>query len=277
MKLAFSTLPCLNAQPIELINYCKKFNFRGIELRADKEDKVFCTDDLQSLSKIGVMFNENDIEILCVGTGVCIYKYDEQQIKKAKKLIDTAYALKSGGIRVFLGNFFKRKDDIKEICDENGIVKALKELCNYNKNVNILMETHNEYSSGKSLKTLIEKARRHNLKCIWDIMHPIECNEGIEQTHEYIKGKIAHIHIKDGKKQADEMLCDYEYTAIGKGELPIENIMKLFMRNGDDMFFSLEWENIWREELKKYPQDVDWIFSHYVEKMKKYNKKVNEV
>ena len=52
-------------------------------------------------------------------------------------------------------------------------------------------------------------------------------------------------------------------------ELPIKQIVDLLKQNGYDGFFSLEWESLWRDELKKLDWSVDKILKEYIDFMDK--------
>jgi sugar phosphate isomerase/epimerase len=50
---------------------------------------------------------------------------------------------------------------------------------------------------------------------------------------------------------------------IGQGELPIKSMLELLSRYNFGGFLSLEWESVWREELKQYPTDMDFLLTMF--------------
>lgn len=251
-KLAFSTLPCMDFDAQMLSGLCKKFGFSGVEVRT-KDD--------------GSFVSGNEILVTDVGSSICIKRYDKELLESAKKLTGEISRQKIRAMRVFLGNFCQRYDAPREELDYDGIVKMLQELSD-SSGCEIWIETHNEFATGKALKKLLSDIDRDNVKIIWDIIHPIEDGETPEETIAFLGGKIAHVHIKDGKKRTDPIWHDYEYTPIGEGELPIKKIVKLLSENGYDGFFSLEWESLWRKELKNLNWSVDEILQKYIDFMR---------
>lgn len=251
-KLSFSNLPCMDYDADGLYALCEKYGFGGVEVRTEKDDsfvsggKLYVTD---------------------VGSGICIKRYNEEMLEKGIALTKRVSENSIKGMRVFLGNFCRRFDAPREEISYDGIVCMLRKLADASK-CEIWIETHNEFATGKSLKKLLEDTDRENIKIIWDIIHPIEDGETPEETIAYIGDKITHVHIKDGKKSDDPMWHDYEYTPLGEGSLPIKKIVKLLDGEGYDGFYSLEWESVWRQELKDLDWSVDEILQKYIDFMK---------
>lgn len=125
-------------------------------------------------------------------------------------------------------------------------------------------KVYNEFATGRILSKLVSDVNSSDLKIIWDIIHPIEAEESIQETWNYIGGQISHIHIKDGRKRPDKEWHDFEYTYLGKGELPIRNIINMAEKNGYNGFYSLEWESLWRDELKLLNLPFDKVLEQYV-------------
>ena len=273
MKLCFSTVACDTLGISDIIMHAEKNNINAVEIRLDTENKLYGADcdSPEMLSCVISQFENAKITIPVLGTSTIINTYKETDVCAIKKSIDLAYAAGSSGIRIFLGNFAKKYCDIKPY-DYNGIVKALTAAAYYakEKNVRILIETHNQFATGKVLKKLYDDVGSSAVGVIWDIVHPIEDDEAFTETWDYIGDIIYHVHIKDAKKSDDPEMHDYTYTRLGEGELPIREILLHLEKNGYSGYVSLEWENKWRNELKCYPSDLDWILSEFTGYVKDY-------
>ena len=262
MKLTFSSLACMDWSSERLVEACKKLNMEGLEYRLPPDIDSFLESGEADLLKKAA--EESGIKIIDIGTSVLLHKYDPEKILMLEKCINIAKELNADGIRVFLGNFLARRSNKGEGIDYSGLVRLLKEVCvrAAEAGSEIWVETHNEFSTGKVLKKLLDDVSEKNLKIIWDIIHPIEEGENYIDTMEYLGDKIAHLHIKDGKKQQDEDLIDYLYTKLGEGELPVREIVRHCCEKGFDGYYSLEWEPLWKKEIQGY--DVMEILEHYV-------------
>lgn len=247
-KLAFSTLPCISYSAKELLAVCEKYNFVGAEVRTNDDDTFTHGDGLN---------------ITNVGSGICLKGYSEDALNRAKSLFRLLEENNVRAMRVFLGNFCQKTNAPRSPIDHDGIVKMLQEMCD-DTTTEIWIETHNEYATGKVLKKLLEDVNRPNIKIIWDIIHTIEDGETPEATIAYLGDNIAHVHIKDGHDRHDPEWHDYEYTPLGEGELPIAEIVKLLEARGYKGYYSLEWESLWRPELKNLDWSVDKIMTEYI-------------
>ncbi len=255
IKLCFSTLPCMTADAKKLKSLCEEFGIDGVEVR-QAEDGTFCYDE--------------SLNVVDIGTGICFLGYNKKEIDRAKHILKEISVTKIKAIRIFLGNFAVMKTYAKKEIDYDGIVNAVKELADSTEK-EIWIETHNEFSTGRVLKKLLCDIDRKNVKVIWDIIHPIEDFEKPAQTWKYIGDKIAHVHLKDGKRDADPLKHDYQYTPLGEGELPIKEILKILRDNEYNGYVSLEWENVWRKELQCFDNKIENILRKFVDFIGKEN------
>lgn len=252
MKLAFSTLPCMNYTAQQLLDLCQKYNFSGVEVRTNSDNSFT---------------HSKNLYITDIGSSVCIKNYNQDILNTALCLLKNVEENNIKAMRVFLGNFcpkFNSSSQHSFVHDE--IVAMLQKMCD-STTAEVWVETHNEYSTGKVLNNSLNDVNRENLKIIWDVMHPIEDGEMPLDTLKYLGEHIAHIHIKDGKKHSDPTYHDFEYTPLGEGIVPIKEIVTLLNQNKYNGFFSLEWESLWRPELKNLSWNVDEILSKYVDFM----------
>lgn len=272
MKKAFSTVACMQASLKEILEATQKYGLDGVEIRLNADNSVMGFEGKKAMQEARLQFEQSGVVVTDLGSSICITAYDENIVPKAQEIVECAAILGAKGVRVFLGHFSSRVNPDLPSCDYLGIVKQLKELCALaaEKNVEIWIETHNEFATGKVLKQLIEDVAWNNLQVIWDIMHPLEDGESLEETWKYVGDRIAHIHIKDGFDRLDESWHDYQYSLLGEGAVPIVGMLDLLQSVGYDGYISLEWESQWRQELKGYDNSLDWVLTQYVDYLKRY-------
>jgi sugar phosphate isomerase/epimerase len=263
VKKAFSTLACLDLNYKEIAEYAAAAGISAIEVRLHQGNRLFDL-SLEDVPEALAYLNEKNITITNLGTNVDICDYLPDTIASAKDTVDLATLTKAKGIRVFIGSFRKRFSE-ENVHNYEGIVKSLKEICEYAKqrNVEIWVETHSAFSTGKVLKGLLDDVVYDNLKVIWDIMHSYEYGETLQETLDYLGDRIVHIHIKDGVKKEDPDLIIYRYTKLGEGNLPIREMVSLMQNAGYQGYYSLEWENAWREEIKYTFGSLSGILEHF--------------
>ncbi|MFZ5518570.1 MAG: sugar phosphate isomerase/epimerase family protein [Candidatus Zhuqueibacterota bacterium] len=282
LKIAYSTLPCAGWPPEEMIEYCRKYGFAGIELRESDESWASVMLTSQARDRIRKLFEQNGIRITNIGSSVCILGNDsEDRVQKMKLLlanIGLAADLKACGVRIFLGNFINRHSDQKERIDHDRIVEFIQQACQLAQNfdIEIWVETHNEYGTGQALHQLFKDVDRKNCGAIWDVMHPLEDQEAPEETLEWLGSHCRHVHIKDGRPFADQELHRWEYTRLGEGIIPNEEIIKLLLNDHYEGFFSLEWESKWRPELQFKGAEAEIILPSYANYMKKIASRISQ-
>ena len=214
---------------------------------------------------------KHNVHVVDLGTNLDLCYYDEGLIAEGKRCVDLAVMTQAKGIRVFLGTFIKRFSE-ESFHNYQDVVKMLQALCTYGseKGIEIWVETHNAFSTGKVLKKVIEDVDCENLKVIWDVMHPYEFAETPGETLALLGERIAHVHIKDGDRKEDPDLLLCRYTKLGEGTVPVPEIVSLLEKAGYDGYYSLEWESEWRAEIKDTFASLPEILAHFNDYMKKF-------
>lgn len=273
MKLSFSTLPCDGWTAEQLVAFCKEHGFAGVEVRVSEQGMVSTSTPPEERRRISELFRQSGVAITNIGSGVTLLgspaKETETCLEQIKEYVLLAKDIRTRGVRIFLGNFTRRYDDRKEEIDYERIVACIREACDLasKHQVEIWIETHNEFATGQVLRQLLDDVDRPNCGIIWDIIHPIEDGETPEVTAAFLRDQCVHVHMKDGVPFDDPMMHDWKYTRMGEGRLPHRQIVQLLQQADYDGFYSLEWETKWREELRKPGMEPENILPLYVEYM----------
>lgn len=252
MKKAISTLACHGWTLDKAIEQCLQNGIDALEIRTGLHpwSQLDLTDE-----EYKQIYGQLEKAGLCVsdlGTSVVIQDDDQKALEELERCAQIANILHCRGLRIMLGNFYNRRSEPRKKVDEMGIVSWLKKADKLMEryNTQVWIETHNEYACGKALYQLMQKGDFKNIKLLWDIMHPLEAGESIEESYRYMKEYLVHVHVKDGQPWDDPDMENYRYTDIGKGIIPMEKIIRLLDDAGYQGYFSLEWEGIWRKELQ---------------------------
>ena len=117
----------------------------------------------------------------------------------------------------------------------------------------MLLETHGEFNTVEALKPIIDAMRGNDsFGLIWDIQHIHRAyGKSWEEFYSFAKPYVRHVHVKDFS-DTDKALCD-----IGKGDIPIRDIVDRLVADGYDGCFSLEWEKKWHPELSDIEQALE--------------------
>jgi sugar phosphate isomerase/epimerase len=278
IHMGYSSLPCADWDYQYMIDFSRKNGFDYVELRQDNPKWVSINNGEKKCNEIHNLFLQNNLKISDIGSSVVyngIGDYSEKLVE-LKKTIEIAKLLNAKGVRIFLGNFFTRKSSVTNGTNVNKICEFLKLSCSiaYKMGVEIWIETHNEFSTGETLRPIIKEVDMPNLKIIWDIIHPLEYKENIVDTYNLLSDYIVHLHIKDGVPYDDDDMICYKYTEVGEGICPIKDIVALLIKNKHKCCCSLEWETVWRKELQYKGSEAENILPKYLKYMTQI---INEV
>lgn len=263
MKRAFSTLTCIELTLPEVLALANRCGIHGIEMRLSSGQGL---DNAQTICGLGID-QADHIRQLCHDAGVCLTdlatgvtakEYDVAQLDVAKRCVDLASAVDCPALRIFVGAHVNRfSDPVKQ--DEDGIVRFLKELCPYaaDHHVQIWLETHSTYSTGRAIRRLIDAVGAPNLYALWDLIHSIEFGESPAETVQVLGDRLAHVHLKDGRHSGDRNRTQYIHTTLGEGEMPLGLTLSLLHEAGYEGYVSLEWEKPWRPELRDCYPDAE--------------------
>ena len=272
MKRAFSTLTCLGAGIDEIIEYAKKADIDGVEIRLDK-DNTICGLGIEDADVIRGKFAAAGCVITDLATAVSLAGRNDKVLETSKKCIDLAAAVEAKAIRIFVGGHMKTFSDVPNQ-DIPGIAESVSEMCAYAKikGVEVWAETHSALSKAEDICKLCDMVDADNLKVLWDVLHSIEFGESPEESIRIMGKRLAHIHLKDAVPPEDKNLIQYRHTARGKGALPLAKVLSLLDDAGYDGYLSLEWELPWHPELAECYPDTDVTlaaFNHWVDEASK--------
>ncbi|MZQ85547.1 TIM barrel protein [Paenibacillus sp. 5J-6] len=271
-RLGFSTLPCDGWSLDEMIQIAKRCGFSALELREGTNWAISAEMNAEMRRTAVHKFDEAGLRISNIGSSVCFtgHEGDLEQHEQLQKVIVLASDLKAGGVRIFLGYFRNRRDQPVPTVDYDQIVRSVREACEYatSYGVEIWIETHNEFATGRSLKKLLDDVDRANCAVIYDIIHPLEEDESPQDTIALLGSRLAHVHMKDGVPFADKVELSWKYTKVGEGDVPISAIIQLLNQADYKGCYSLEWETKWRKELQLPGMEPETIFPAYIEFMR---------
>ncbi len=263
MLRSFSTLCCQEHNLRQVISLALSARMYGVEIRMANDGTILGGMTIADAAEIRNAFTEAGLTVTDVGLSVSPAGYEPQKIAAAKPGIDLASAIGARAVRLFLGKFQKKFSQVMDD-DIPGIARTLQELCAYaaEKNVEIWLETHSEFSTGKSLREILNLVGCANLKVIWDIIHTIEYHESVSDTVAYLGDALAHVHVKDGIPSDDTDSTQYIHTDLGAGSMPIAEILAALRDVHYQGFISLEWESPWRAEIRDlYPDPLQLLFA----------------
>lgn len=271
MKLAFTTLGCLDWDLDTMIAAAIEYGYQGIDFRGYLDElniyrlPEFSIDAEATNAKIKAA----GLEVSCFSASIRLIAPDEKtrlefmeeilEYTKLAKIFGTKY------IRVFGGTWLgrNREEAIDEaIRNMNLLLEATKD-----SDVVFAIETHDEWVDTSTIKELLEKMDNERVKAVWDVNHPYRGGESPEKAYENIGKYVVYTHWKDSK-YAPETDSGYTLCVSGEGNLPLKRFYDLLELCGYEGWQTLEWERKWHPELE--PPEV--AFPAFVKSMKEISK-----
>lgn len=242
MKLAFSTDNWKGYSVRNFITMAREYRFSGIELHDANE---IAEEDIKDLY---FTTRENNVVIPCIDLVTDVFADPDSAISEFNTVVKAAVQLRVPYIRIkSSGDASEFLSKVLSVAEENGIV--------------LLIETVGEYADTGKLRTLLESFASDNVGALWDLYYPYRvCGESPEKTITNLGAFVKHIHIKDSDDSGN-------YSLIGEGTLPTDEIINALKSVNYDGYISLEWNPEWADEI----DTPDIIFPHFTSYMRRYN------
>ncbi|MBQ7821862.1 MAG: AMP-binding protein [Clostridia bacterium] len=241
MKLAFSTDNWNGYSVREFIKMAHEYKFSGIELHSVSE----VTDsDLSDLYREMI---QNKIVIPCIDLTYDVFADLDSAREEFDAVVKVASKLHIPYVRIkSTGDAAPFISDVIETAENNNIV--------------LLVETVGEYADTGKLRELLESFASDTVGALWDLYYPYRvAGESPETTITNLGAFVKHIHIKDSDDAGN-------YSLVGEGTLPTDDIVNALKSVNYDGFISLEWNPEWADEI----DTPDIIFPHFTSYMSRY-------
>ena len=242
--LGFSTIACPDLPWREILDEGARAGMKAIEIRLDREDRPFGLSD-DELPELVSALRASGLAVSDVGMGLALTDYRPGLEEKLKPVFERAAAIGAKGVRVFLGYSALRVPEGKTE-NEEGIIRSTCDI-----------------ARARDLMRVVDAVGSDSVSVIWDIFHSYELGESVAESDAFLGDKTVHVHIKDGVRKKDDPDGGMTYTKVGEGEVPLRRALALLDKRGYDGVLSLEWENMWRPELRTVFPDLASILAAY--------------
>lgn len=235
MELAFSSLAYPELDLDGVVSRVKSLGYDALELRVADDGKhikpsyPLSADDAKALKSVRVV----DL------AAYARFSSDHAQNNRALQLTETLSKIASDvgarAVRVYVSD-----------ADENAanaLDASAKIAERYD--VKIMVETHDPVLSKiHNLQELLQKSRKTWV--LYDPANMIYAGERHEKVFPLIKGRIAHVHLKDFVFSGEKRV----FCRPGVGVVPIKDIVRDLKDSGYDGALSVEWERLWNPQME---------------------------
>lgn len=269
IKLGFSTLGCPAYDVDQIIALASRSGYSGVELRFVAGEVELEKQGAFSASGIADTrrkFEQAGVEVCCVDSSVRFTSPDADeraaQFEAARTYTRIASELGAPYVRVFGGPTPRDQDETETAkLIAEGLAKAADESVRHG--VQLLLETHDTFSTGAQVTELFSYASSDNLGIVWDYLHSLRAGESAEQTHRLLGDRIRHVHLKDS---ATFSPTGFDLVLTGTGNVDIDGFFAFLHGVDYDGYVSFEWEKAWHPDIEE-PEVAIPHFAEYAKKL----------
>jgi sugar phosphate isomerase/epimerase len=234
MTLAFSTLGCPEWDVETIVAEAARSGYTGIEWRGYRsvldlpEAEPFLGDNR---SRTRRALEEAGLVSCALGSSGVVGKGNVEHVVGYCALasdLGCPYVRIFGGQPESFSQAVRTAREMADIAKDHGVA--------------LVLETHDDFSTGAHVGRLLSEADHPALFALWDLHHPYRQGESPEETLAALGPWLRHVHVKDGTVEKG-------YTLLGEGDVPIEQMLGLLDTFGYDGYLSVEWERRWHPEL----------------------------
>ena len=242
MRLAFTTLACPRWTLEQVVAGARRCGYDGIELRL--LDGALITPALGRDDRMRVRATLADagLPIVCLDTSVRVAQPDRlaaaAQIDDAYGMLELAAEWGAPVIRVFAAP-----------PDETPLPQAIEAAIATMRPIaerGATMGIQDAFCAIGPVGAVLDAVPQAS--ALWDLLHPFRVGEPTAVTLERLRGRISHVHIKDGRPPADGS-ARWDLTLLGEGLVPTRDILAALRAGGYDGWIAVEWEKQWHPYL----------------------------
>lgn len=249
--LAFSTLGCPGWTLEHAAEQAAANGYRALEVRLLDGEIIPSMLPAGQRRRIKEVMQHHNIKIIGLGSSVRFSSPSRAerhgQVEELRHYLELANELGVPYVRVFGGNVqpdCTLEQTIDWVAESLAQAMPLAEA----QGVTVLLETHDAFCRGAEVARVLDQVKDARLGAIWDVHHPFRMGESIEETWRLIGARTAHVHLKDGVRNADD---SWKLVLLGEGEVPCRQVVELLQRNGYPGYIAVEWEKKWHPTIEE--------------------------
>jgi sugar phosphate isomerase/epimerase len=227
MKLSFMTFLYPQLEYKALIEKAKKFNYQGIEFRAEANHNhgVELDSAPTIIKEVRQAMADAGLETSCLATSVKFANADksdrDSNLERLNRFIDLASAVGTSCIRFFadpIPNSGRGKRAESYAFQSEYIIKACEKATQMK--IKLCLETHSVFRAYDAGELLFRTGYPSAFWINWHLEHCLNHGEDVDEAYRHVKGRVKHAHFSMSPH--------------------IERQMELLAIENFDGFFSLE-------------------------------------
>lgn len=245
-RIAFSTLAFPSTPLATAVSLGQSWGYTGIELRLI--DGEFIDPSMPATERARIKQTTTGLPIVAVDSSIRLT--DDDPGPELRRFLELASEWESPVVRVFGGSLpqvpaarrarieaaAKVLEDTVPLAERLGVAVGL--------------ETHDDFSASAVVAELLKLIDSRSVGTVWDSHHPYRMGEQPAEVHKRLHSRVLLAQVKDAVRSTTKKE-GWQLVLLGKGEVPVREMLELLDAGGYEGWISVEWEKRWHPEIEE--------------------------
>lgn len=249
----------------ETATNARAYGYAGVDLRLIDGEVISLDSVRANRERIKDLFPVDDLPVATLATSVRLATR-EPRIRQATLDEGNAWIDLAAELQVPVIRFFAARNppemDLESSIQAVGEMLALLADRARQAEVQIGVETHDEFASARSVAKALAFAPLDSTGAVWDMWHTTRAGESPAECIQLLNGRIINVHLKDARRAAD----GWQLVLLGEGDIPVQEGLRSLNMSGYAGTVSVEWEKKWHPEIA----EPEVAFPQYMHMLRSY-------
>jgi sugar phosphate isomerase/epimerase len=247
-RIAFSTLAFPDASLATTLSLGHSWGYAGVELRlidGDLIDPAMPAADRAAVKRTAASAG---LPIVAVDSSVRLTSKDARA--ELGKFLELASDWESPLVRVFGGALPDQEPDRRAGLAAAALALEASVPLAERLGVAIGVETHDAFSSSTVVAELLAMVPSGVVGAVWDSHHPYRMGQRPDEVWSDLGPRLLLAQVKDARRDAART-DGWQLVLLGRGEVPVREMLGLLRADGYEGWISVEWEKRWHPEIEE--------------------------
>jgi sugar phosphate isomerase/epimerase len=247
-RIAFSTLAFPDASLATALSLGREWGYGGVELRLIDGELIDPSMPAAARAEVKRKAAAAGLPIVAVDSSIQLTGEDPEP--ELRRFLELASDWESPLVRVFGGPLPGQEPARTARLEAAARVLEASVPAAARLGVAIGVETHDAFSASSVLAELLALAGSPWIGAVWDSHHPHRMGEQPAEVCANIGPRVLLAQVKDAIKWS-ERDAEWQLVLLGRGEVQVEEMLRLLADGGYRGWVSVEWEKRWHPEIEE--------------------------
>lgn len=245
-RIAFSTLAFPSTPLATAVSLGQSWGYTGIELRLI--DGEFIDPSMPATERARIKQTTTGLPIVAVDSSIRLT--DDDPRPELRRFVELASEWESPVVRVFGGSL--PQEPAARRARIEAAAKVLEDTVPLAERLGVAvgLETHDDFSASAVVAELLKLIDSRSVGAVWDSHHPYRMGEQPAEVHERLHSRVLLAQVKDAVRSTTKKE-GWQLVLLGKGEVPVREMLELLDAGGYEGWISVEWEKRWHPEIEE--------------------------